>query len=268
MRQIDDIDVFALTDCTPPAASCAYAFPDAVLAEHLATAARWFPGDEFRTRFGPYLLRCSAGDVLVDCGMGPGPNDYFPGLHGRLPAALAAAGSALEKITAVLFTHLHIDHVGWAPFLPNARFFVSEPEWLHWSQGAAAGLPHHVAAFACCVAPLAEAGRLAFMRAGTEILPGLLPLSAPGHTPGHHAILVQRQLLIAGDLWHNPAQIEVPAWCHRADWKKPAAIATRARLAAEAHRHDWLVTAGHFMESKFGHIAATAGGHAFVANPA
>jgi glyoxylase-like metal-dependent hydrolase (beta-lactamase superfamily II) len=268
MRQIDlgGTRIFALCDCVPAPALCAYAFPDAALAEHPGAAARWFAEDEFRTRFGPFLLRTGDGDVLVDCGMGPGPNDYFPGLRGQLPASLAAAGSALERITAVLFTHLHVDHVGWAPLLPNARFFVAEPEWLHWSQGGpAAGLPHHVAAVARCVAPLAEAGRLAFMQAGTEILPGFFPVSAPGHTPGHHAILVHGKLLIAGDTWHNPAQIEVPAWCHRADMDKPAAVATRARIAAAAHRHGWLVAAGHFAEENaFGHIAASANGFSFV----
>jgi len=268
MRHIDlgGTQIFALCDCAPAPAPCDYAFPDAVLAEHPEAAAHWFAGEKFRTRFGAFLLRTGGGEVLVDCGMGPGPNDYFPGLRGELPASLAAAGSSLERISAVLFTHLHIDHVGWAPALPHARFFVAEPEWLHWSRGgAAAGLPHHVAAFARCVAPLAEAGRLAFMLSGTELFPGIVPWSAPGHTPGHHAVLVQGRVLIAGDTWHNPAQVEVPAWCHRADADKPAASTTRARIAAAAHEHGWLIAAGHFTEANvFGHVAANPGGYAFV----
>jgi glyoxylase-like metal-dependent hydrolase (beta-lactamase superfamily II) len=267
MRQVDldGTTVFALTDCAPAPAACTYSFPDAVLADHPDAATRWFPQDQFNTRFGPFLLRTDAGDVLVDSGMGPGPSSYFPGLHGALPASLAAAGSALERITAVVFTHLHVDHVGWAPFLPNARFFVAEREWSHWSLlGALAGLPHHVAAFETCIAPLHAAGRLRVAAEGEEILPGVALLAAPGHTPGHHCVLVQRQLLIAGDIWHNPAQIAVPAWCHRADMDKPEAVRTRTRIADAAHHHGWLVAAGHFTEpNAFGRIVATPEGRAF-----
>ena len=267
MRHVD-IDgawVFALRDCAPVPAACAWSFPDAVLAAHPETARRWFEGEMFHTRFGPFLVRPENGDVLIDCGIGPGPSDYFAGLRGQLPASLAIAGSALERITAVLFTHLHVDHVGWAPLLPNARFFVCEAEWAHWSQGAAAGLPHHVEAITRCIAPLVEAGRFEFMQAGDEILPGVKLLPAFGHTPGHCAILVHERLLIAGDTWHNPAQIEVPDWCHRADMDKAAAIATRLRIAEDALGANWIVAAGHFTEPNvFGRIVARADGYAFT----
>jgi glyoxylase-like metal-dependent hydrolase (beta-lactamase superfamily II) len=247
-HDLGDWQVFALTDCAPAAAASAYSFPDANLATHPDAAARWLPDNSFHTRFGVFLLRGVAGDVLVDCGVGPGPHAYFPGLRGGLPAALAAAGSALDLVSTVIFTHLHLDHVGWAGHLPNAKFRVSAAEWAHWSdRGTDAGLPHHVAAFAACVAPLAEAGRLAQVGAiSDEITPGISLLPAPGHTPGHHAVLVSERLLIAGDTWHNPAQIEVAAWSHRADHDKEAAAATRARLAAQAERDNWLIAAGHF----------------------
>ncbi len=262
---IEGTRVFALCDCVPDPAACAWSFPDAVLGEHPETADRWFEGGMFRTRFAPFLLRTAGGDVLVDCGMGPGPNDYFPGLRGQLRESLAHAGSALERVTAVLFTHLHVDHVGWAPLLPDARFFVGEREWAHWSQGAEAGLPHHVEAIARCIVPLAEAGRLAFMRTGAEVLPGIVPLPAFGHTPGHCTILLHERLLIAGDTWHNPAQIEVPHWCHRADMDRAAAIEARSRIAGEAHRADWIIAAGHFTAANsFGRIAARDGGYFFT----
>jgi glyoxylase-like metal-dependent hydrolase (beta-lactamase superfamily II) len=267
MRHVDveGTRVVALCDCAPAAAACAWSFPDAVLAEHPEVASRWFEGGLFRTRFGAFLLRTPGGDVLVDCGIGPGPIAYFPGLRGQLPAMLAAAGSALEQIAAVLFTHLHVDHVGWAPLLPNARLFVSEAEWAHWSCGAAAGLPHHVEAIERCIAPLAQVGRLAFMRMESEVLPGIRALPAFGHTPGHCALLVHERLLIAGDTWHNPAQIAVPAWCHRADMDKQAAVATRARIAEEARREGWIIAAGHFSEANvFGHIRSGADGYSFT----
>jgi glyoxylase-like metal-dependent hydrolase (beta-lactamase superfamily II) len=257
--------IFALTDAAPAPAKCAYSFPDAALAEHADAAARWFPDGAFHTRFGAFLLRREHIDILVDCGVGPGPSAYFSGLAGKLPAALAAAGSSLERIAAVVLTHLHVDHVGWAPFLPGARFFVAEPEWAHWSGlGPAAGLAHHTEAFARCIAPLAGTGRLHPVPAGVEILPGIMLHAAPGHTPGHHAVLLQDRLLIAGDIWHNPAQIEVPAWCHRADMDKPAAIRTRIEIARQVRHHSWIVAAGHFpAPGIFGRIVPNGDGEAF-----
>lgn len=242
--------VFVLTDCAPNPAPCSYAFPDADLSTHPDAASRWLSENLFRTRFGVCLLRGPAGDMLVDCGVGPGPTAYFPGLTGRLIDSLAAAGSAPERVADVVFTHLHVDHVGWSGAFPQARFHVAEAEWTHWSvAGVQAGLPHHVAAFERCIAPLAASGRLHVFGDDAGGLPdGVRPLPAPGHTPGHHAVLVQGRLLIAGDLWHNPAQIEVPRWCHRADQDKPRAIASRTAFAAQAEREGWLVAAGHFTE--------------------
>lgn len=256
MREIEvaGTRVAALTDCAPGPADCGYSFEGSAIG---GAAARWFPGLRFETRFGPFLLRRPEGDVLVDCGLGPGPVGYFPGLVGRLDAALAAAGSGLDRVAAVVFTHLHVDHVGWAPLLTRARFFVAEAEWAHWRQGV--GLAHHVAAVAHCIAPLAAAGRLEM--ASGAVLPGVELLPAAGHTPGHCAVLVDGRVLIGGDAWHNPAQIERPEWCHRADMDKAAAIAARRRLAARAAEAGWVVGAGHFREElAFGRIRAEGAG--------
>ncbi len=258
---IGDARLFALTDCAPAPAACSYSFPDADLAEH-PEAARWFPAAQFRTRFGPFLLRRPAGDVLIDCGMGPGGVSYFPELAGNLDDELERAGSSLERIANVVFTHLHVDHVGWAPRLINAQFHVAAAEWEHWSQPNA-GLPHHVDAIARCIAPLGD--RLHMVEPGREILPGVALLAAYGHSPGHCAVLVEDRALIAGDSWHNPAQIEVPSWCHRADMDKPTAVASRRRLAALAAQRDWLVAAGHFSEDlAFGHIVPSGDGFAYA----
>lgn len=246
MRKIDagDWQVATLTDCAPAPALCSYSFPAARLDEQ-PEAARWFPERRFHTRFAPFLLRGPAGDVLVDCGMGPACA-YFPGLAGRLPERLTEAGSSLDAIVAVVFTHLHVDHVGWAPLLPNARFFVGAEEWARWPEYRA----HHVAAVAECVVPLG-----ARLQVGGALPDGLHWLPAPGHTPGHQAVLVREHVLVAGDTWHNPAQIEVPAWCHRADGDPALAVATRTRIAGLARSERWVVAAGHFVDA-FGMIGA------------
>ena len=263
--QVEEWRVFGLTDCVPPPAPCSRSFPDAVLEDH-PEAAKWFPDGQFHTRFGITLLRSRHGHLLVDCGIGPDGSSYFPELRGNLAKALRAAGSSLDRIRHVVFTHLHVDHVGWATMLPSASFYVGAAEWTHWAVlGDAAGLPHHTEAVARCIQPLADARRLEIMPEWLTPLPGIKLLPAYGHTPGHCAVLVRDRLLIAGDTWHNPAQIEVPMWCHRADMDKPAAIRSRTQLAQDAYGHGWMVTAGHFTEANaFGHIVARPGGYAFV----
>ncbi len=259
--------VSALTDCAPAAVEWSSAFPEADAASRPDLRARWFPDGRFHTRFGVFLVRIGKRSLLVDCGLGPGPVDYFPGLTGELPQALARHGCVPGDIDAVIFTHLHIDHVGWAcdaagrPSFPNARYVVAEAEWLHWSgQGDRAGGAHHVAALRRCVAPLAQAGRLEPCRAGEDILPGVSLMAAAGHTPGHHGVLIAtgtRPLLIAGDLWHSPAQVGAPLWCHRADMDKAGAIATRRRIAGWATASGAVIAAGHFpLPWTFGEISA------------
>jgi len=194
--------------------------------------------------------------VLVDCGIGPGPVAYFPGLAGRLEAALHEHAATLAEIDLVVFTHLHLDHLGWAPYLPNAAFAVAEAEWAHWAEGGdAAGKAHHVAAFRASLLPLAA--RVRRLPANGEAAAGIVLLPAPGHTPGHCGVLVADRLLIAGDLWHNPAQVAEPTWCHRADHNPAQAVATRRALGRRALLERWVVGAGHF-ETPFGRV--TAGG--------
>jgi glyoxylase-like metal-dependent hydrolase (beta-lactamase superfamily II) len=67
-----------------------------------------------------YLLRgdrtAGEGDTLVDCGIAAGVDGGDPGPDGTaaVSAALAAAGSTLERLERLLVTHAHIDHFGLA----------------------------------------------------------------------------------------------------------------------------------------------------------
>ena len=63
-----------------------------------------------------YLLRGDDGDTLVDCGIAAGVDGGDPGPDGTaaVSAALAAAGSTLERLERLVVTHAHIDHFGLA----------------------------------------------------------------------------------------------------------------------------------------------------------
>lgn len=271
MRQLDlgGAMLYALTDAAPPPADWSYAFPNADTGARPDLVSRWCPDHRFHTRFNVFAVKLGAHVVVVDCGIGPGPVSYFPGLSGRLLEELAAAGIAPDDVDTVLFTHFHLDHVGWAsdasgrPTFARARYIAPVAEVAHWQEaGDAAALPHHVDAYRRHIAPLIEAGLLTAHSTDTPVMrEGACEISlapAPGHTQGHSAVTLTgttRPLLMAGDLWHSPAQIGEPAWCHRADRDPAQAALTRRGFAAAAATDGAIVAAGHFPEDRcFGTI--------------
>lgn len=270
MRRVDlkDMTLLRLVDAVPPPADWTYAFAGHASEIDNPARARWAPDGLFRTSFTVHALVHAGTATLVDAGLGPDPSAYFNGLSGRLDRELAAAGLTPETVSCVMFTHFHLDHVGWAsrdgkPYFPNARYVAPAAELVHWlSHGAQAALPHHVAAFERHIAPLLALGLLDGLDDG-RTAPGAIPLtyrSTAGHTPGHAATVFEgdgEALVIAGDSWHSPAQIERPDWGHRADRDPAAAVHSRTRLAQWAMERGALVAAGHFPDaSGFGHIAA------------
>lgn len=275
--ELDGWTALSLTDAAPQPAPWCHAFPhDPPEADDTAMA-RHAPDGLFRTRFAVLALRRGAEVALVDAGLGPGPSAYFGGLRGGLDRALAAHGIAPEAVTCVAFTHFHLDHVGWAsvgaePCFPRAAYAAPAAELAHWrASPSQAALPHHVEAFERHVAPLLAKGRIAALEDGAapDGWPELSYRAAPGHTPGHSALILQaaRPLLAAGDSWHSPVQIERPHWCHRADRDRAAAVASRRALADWAVETGAIIAAGHFPPGQeFGRIiAAPEGGHRFLA---
>jgi glyoxylase-like metal-dependent hydrolase (beta-lactamase superfamily II) len=275
--ELDGWTALSLTDATPPPAPWSHAFPHDAPRSDDAAMARLAPDGMFHTRFAVLALRRGADVALVDAGLGPGPSAYFGGLRGGLDEALAANGIAREAVTCVAFTHFHLDHVGWAsmdgaPVFPRAVYVAPSAEIAHWqASGLNAALPHHVEAFERRLAPLLARGLVSALEDGAspDGWPELIYRAAAGHTPGHSALMLQgaRPLLVAGDSWHSPLQIERPDWCHRADRDRPAAIATRRALAQWAAATGAIIAAGHFPPGQeFGRIiAAPQGGCRFVA---
>jgi glyoxylase-like metal-dependent hydrolase (beta-lactamase superfamily II) len=263
--------LFSLTDAEPPPAPWSYSFPDARLADHPRVVARWLPDGLFHTRFTSFAFERNGRIILVDAGIGAGASEYFDGLSGRLADEMAAAGLDIGAVEHVIFTHFHLDHVGWATgrdgkaFFPNARYHAPSAELDHWrAMGDRAALPHHVKAFHAHITPLLESGRLAAEDAGTVIaaIDGteVTYRAVPGHTAGHSAVVIAgggETVVIAGDSWHSPAQIAVPEWCHRADREPAMARQSRKALAQWARDRRAVVAAGHFGEEIcFGRIEA------------
>lgn len=149
--------------------------------------------------------------ALVDTGTGGDP--MFGAGPGQLLANLRAAGLDPAAITDVLLTHAHPDHLwgltdlGGALNFPNAQVHLSETDYRFFADPAQDSHPKLGAFMAKCRANLAAAGdRLRMVQDGQEVLPGVIAMAAPGHTPGHTAFRLQsgdQTLLLGGDLAHH-----------------------------------------------------------------
>ncbi|HEV3365760.1 MAG TPA: MBL fold metallo-hydrolase, partial [Acidimicrobiia bacterium] len=157
-------------------------------------------------------------------------------------------------VTDVLFTHLHIDHVGWAsvggvPQFPNATLWCSTADLDHFvtrrndppSYQRLDPCHHQLETFEDSRAPSA----ISFV-------------AAPGHTPGSTIIVISgpaERAVLLGDVVHSPVQLLEPEWNTIWDVDPTLARRTRQRVVAELDDEPSpALGAGHFPELRFGRL--------------
>ncbi len=211
---------------------------------------------------GGFLLRGHGRTVLVDLGYGPGSLSGIP--TGGMLASLRALGVQPADVTDVLFTHLHVDHVGWAsvdgvPQFPNATFRCGAGDYVHF-------VVEHNDRFAD------ERLRPCEDRFETydqsPPLPGITTVHAPGHTPGSSIIVVAggtQRVMMLGDVAHCPVQLLEDEWNTLFDIDPVLARRTRARVARELEGDASVVMAGgHFPAMRFGRLLQAEGRRRWV----
>jgi len=262
-------DIVALSDGTHP-------FPvDTVMIDTpKETIAAALAADELalplQGSINAFLVDTGKKIVLIDTGAGA----LYGDCCGRLLANLRAAGYRPEQVDEILLTHLHKDHVGGVlqqnqPAFPNAVLRMARADANYWrSASSRRQAPDFLRSFfdsaADALAPYAAAGRLRPFDGEVVLEEGIRSVSAPGHTPGHTAYLVEsrgQKLLVWGDIVHvAPVQLLDPQASVKYDSSDGDAQRARRSLFERAAREHLWIAAAHISFPGLGHLGRE-GGH-------
>lgn len=217
-----------------------------------------------------FVVRTRHHTIIVDtCGGNDKPRPQKLRYHqNRYPylERLAAVGVAPESVDYVLFTHLHVDHVGWntrreggrwVPTFPRAKYLIPQVEWDFWREEYKRPSFKDDPYYEDSILPVLEARQVVFVRTDHAIEDGIRLEPLPGHTPGHVGVRLEgggRDAIMSGDLMHHPIQCAEPDWnsCFCTD-----AAGARAARRAFLERYvatDTLVMTAHFRTPGVGRI--------------
>lgn len=237
-------------------------FPSTEATDWEGDAARMLDGDGMlRLEMTSFLVRTGDTTVLIDCGMNFDDGGDWRG--GRLADAFAAAGVSPAEVDVMLFTHLHVDHVGWAtapggvPFFERAAYRCHGVDW-EWSAEQQTDL------HARALAPVAD--RFEPLSDGERVAPGVTVVATPGHTPGHVSVVIANRgerAFVLGDAMHCPLQMAHPEWVTWGDVDRKGAQRAREALMREIDGDD-LVGSAHFPGLRFGRLAVGSGERVWV----
>jgi N-acyl homoserine lactone hydrolase len=130
-----------------------------------------------------YAVRHDDGILLFDTGFGFGSDEVEARYHPRarrLPDVLAEAGIAVADVTAVVNSHLHIDHAGQNDLFPNVPIHVQPDEWR----------TAHTTEYTILEWVDFPGARYEVVAGDHDLLPGIRVIATPGHTAGHQSVVV------------------------------------------------------------------------------
>ncbi|HEX3912147.1 MAG TPA: N-acyl homoserine lactonase family protein [Steroidobacteraceae bacterium] len=165
-----------------------------------------FKGLSVQLTFSCYLIKHGNDYLVWDTGN--------PAATGGHPAAVAPKSSLVEQlaqlhlkpeqISFVAISHYHGDHIGQVASFPQATLLIGKPDWdaLNETKPNPGVNPANFAHW------IGGGGKVEPVIGDKDVFGdgSVIMLNTPGHTPGHHSLLVKLKekgnVLITGDLAH------------------------------------------------------------------
>jgi glyoxylase-like metal-dependent hydrolase (beta-lactamase superfamily II) len=162
-----------------------------------------------------WLIRGNERSFVVDTGFTAAMASKRQRTFLRCPVeSLALLDVAPARVTDVILTHLHYDHVGNFERFPAARFHLQERE-MAYAAGRYMKYPFFSHAYeaqdVAGLVHLLHAGRVELYEGETELAPGVLLHPAPGHTAGLQVVRVHTRrgwVVLASDATHYYENLE------------------------------------------------------------
>jgi len=199
-----------------------------------------------------WCIRGADATVVVDTGADPEltRRRKKSSLYENPATVLARLGVDATAVEHVVLTHLHWDHAGGVHLFPRATFYLQEAEYRFWTHDPIAARPPFAnltdETSLRYLAALEGTERLVLLNGDRQILPGIGCLSAPGHTPGQQAVVVDTargRAIIGSDCAHVFRNYEQD-WPSAFSMDLGACLRTYDKLRAAASAND-IIFPGH-----------------------
>jgi glyoxylase-like metal-dependent hydrolase (beta-lactamase superfamily II) len=223
--------------------------------------------------FMPLIVNTGRDLILFDSGTG----GQVQPTAGKLHENMKAAGIDPAKITKVMISHFHPDHLFGVmakdtnvQIYPDAEIIVSAAEYRFWADPAVIEkLPEARRGLARRIqATLPNWKNIRQVDGEQEIIAGVRSVATPGHTPGHiafHLSSGNAQMIFSGDTFYQPAMsLKTPHWQGAFDHDGPLAEASRRKLADRLVADRILVSGYHFPWPGAGTLAKDGAAYALV----
>jgi glyoxylase-like metal-dependent hydrolase (beta-lactamase superfamily II) len=241
-----------------------------------ALAAAHMNPDVFVGPYNPIVINTGSKLAVVDTGTGQSAYNASKGMSGQFLTNLKAAGIDVNAIDTVIISHFHGDHINGLLMAdgsltyPNAEVLVPSAEQKYWMDDgelSRAPSPRIQGVFknARRVFSGEVLKRLKTYDAGKEVIPGVIAVSTPGHTPGHTSHIVSSgtsKVYVQADVTHAPFLFaRHPGWHAFYDHEPVQAEATRRKVYDMLAAEKMQVQGFHYPFPSLAHVEKTATGY-------